>query len=131
MTVTHVCSLTWSSMSTQVCMWTTCWLWVKDATRQVLQELAKDMEIRWCLVTEKIQEFSGQSSSNTSKGYLFGVGDDFVKQLCTDFGFGELKGASDLAVEKQQEDDTVLDEDGQRQHRQLLGSLLGLDPSHF
>ena len=50
-----------------------------------------------------------------------------LKQLCTDFGFGELKGANNLVSEKQQEDDSDLDEHGQRQHRQMRGRLLWSD----
>ena len=33
MSGTHVCSLTWSVISAQVCMWTTCWLWVQKMQR--------------------------------------------------------------------------------------------------
>ena len=99
----------------------------KDATRQLLQKLAKDMDMRWRMVTEKRQEFLGRPLSRTTTGYLFGVADDYVKQLCTDFGFGELKGANNLVFEKHQEDDSILDGDGQRWHRQILGRLLWLD----
>ena len=44
-----------------------------------------------------------------------------------DFGFGELKGSNTLSFEKPGDNDTVLDESGQRRHRQLLGWLLWLD----
>ena len=39
----------------------------------------------------------------------------------------ELSGANNFVCEKQQEDDTALDEDGQPRHRQVLGRLLWLD----
>ena len=42
-------------------------------------------------------------------------------------GFGELKGSNTLSVEKPDDNDTILDESGQRRHRQLLGRLLWLD----
>ena len=68
------------------------------------------------------RETTGLLGQNIEKDDdLFGVADDDVKQLCTDFGSGELKGTNNLAVERHQEDDTVLDEDGQRRHRQMLG----------
>ena len=45
---------------------------------------------------ETRQEFLGRSLSRTTKGFIFGLAEDYVKQLCTDFGFGELKGANIL-----------------------------------
>ena len=78
-------------------------------------------------MTEKRQEYLGRSLSRTTEGYLFGVADEYAKQLCTDFGFGELKGANYLVSEKHLENDTILDEDGQRQHGPVLGRLLWLD----
>ena len=47
--------------------------------------------------------------------------------MCKDFGFGELKGSNTLSFEKPDDNDTGLDESGQRRHRQLLGRLLWLD----
>ena len=47
--------------------------------------------------------------------------------LCKDFGYGELKGSNTLSFEKPDDNDTILDESGQRRHRQLLGRLLWLD----
>ena len=47
--------------------------------------------------------------------------------LCKSFGFGELKGSNTLSFEKPDDNDTILDESGQRRHRQLLGRLLWLD----
>ena len=47
--------------------------------------------------------------------------------LCKDFGFGELKGSNTLSFENSDDNDTILDESGQRRHRQLLGRLLWLD----
>ena len=67
----------------------------------------------------------------TSKGYVFGDADGHVKKLCTDCDFAELKGANDLAFEKQQKDDTTLDEDGQRRDRQTLGKLFWLGRSNI
>ena len=44
-----------------------------------------------------------------------------------DFGFGELKGSKTLSFENSDDNDTILDESGQRNLRQLLGRLLWLD----
>ena len=63
----------------------------------------------------------------TPQGYKFGVSFDFVTQLCKDFGFGQLKGSNTIIFEKVVESDILLDESGQRHHRQLLGRLLWLD----
>ena len=52
---------------------------------------------------------------------------DYVTKLCKDFGFGELKGSDTLSFEKPDDTDTILDECGQRRHRQLLGRVLWLD----
>ena len=43
------------------------------------------------------------------------------------FGFGEPKGSNTLSFEKPDDNDTILDESGQRRHRLLLGKLLWLD----
>ena len=69
----------------------------KYASRQLLQDLAKDMEIRRSLVTERPQEFLGRFLSKTTKGYLFCVAGEYVKHLYTDFGFGDLNAANNLA----------------------------------
>ena len=50
-----------------------------------------------------------------------------MTKLCKDFGFGELKGSNTLSLEKPDDNDTLLDDSGQRRHRQLLGRLLWLD----
>ena len=50
-----------------------------------------------------------------------------MTKFCKDFGFGELKGSNTLSFEKPDDNDTILDESGQRRHRQLLGKLLWLD----
>ena len=50
-----------------------------------------------------------------------------MTKLCKDFGFGELKGSNTLSFEKPDDSDTILDESGQRCHRQLLSKLLWLD----
>ena len=54
----------------------------KDATRQLLQELAKDMEMRWGMVTETRQEFLGRSLSRATGWFNFGVAEDYVKKSC-------------------------------------------------
>ena len=54
-----------------------------------------------------------------------------MTKLCKDFGFGELKGSNTLSFEKPVDNDTILDEAGQRRHRQLLGKLLWLDRPEF
>ena len=79
------------------------------------------------MVTDKPQEFLGRSLCRTPQGYTFGVSCDDVTKLCKDFGFGELKGSNTLSFEKPDDNDTILDESGQRRHRQLLGRLLWLD----
>ena len=79
------------------------------------------------MVTDKPQEFLGRSLCRTPQGDMFGVSSDCVTKLCKDFGFGELEGSNTLRFEKPDDNDTILDESGQRRHRQLLGRLLGLD----
>ena len=96
-------------------------------TKNLLQELFKDMTMPWCLVTDKPEEFLGRSLCRTAQRYTFGVSSDYVTNLCKDFGFGELKGSNTLNFEKLDDNDTILDESGQRRHRQLLGRLLWLD----
>ena len=90
-----------------------------ELTKNLLQELSKDMTMRWCMVTDKPQEFIGRSLCRTPQGYSFGVSSDNVTKLCKDFGFGELKGSNTLNFEKPNDNDTILDESGQRRHRQL------------
>ena len=80
--------------------------------------------MRWGMVTDKPQEFLGCSLCRTPQGYTFGVSSDCVTKWCKDFGFGELKGSNTLNFEKPDDNDTILDESGQRRHRQLLGRLL-------
>ena len=98
-----------------------------ELLKNLLQELAKDIAMRWSMATDKPQEFLGRSLCRTPQGYKFGVSCDYVTQLCKDFGFGELKGSNTLSFEKPDENDTILEESGQRRHRQLLGWLLWLD----
>ena len=85
-----------------------------EMTKNLLQELAKDMAMRWCVVTDKPQEFLGRSLCVTPQGYTFGVSCDYVTMLCKDFGFGELKGSNTRIFEKPDDNDTILDESGQR-----------------
>ena len=98
-----------------------------EVTKIFLQELAKDMAMRWGKVTDKPQEFLGHSLCWTPQGYTFGVSCDYVTKLCKDFGFGELKGSNTLSFQKPDDNDTILDESGQQRHRQLLDRLLWLD----
>ena len=98
-----------------------------ELTKNLLQELAKDMAMRWGMVTDKPQEFLGRSLCWTQQGYTFGASSDYVTKLCKDFGFGELKGSNTLSFEKVAESDVILDESGRRRHRQLLGRLLWLN----
>ena len=90
-----------------------------ELTKNWLQQLSKDMTMRWCMVTDKPQEFLGRSLCRTPQGYTFGVSSDVTK-LCKDFGFGELKGSNTLNFEKPDDNDTILDESGQRRHRQTV-----------
>ena len=89
-----------------------------EVSKTLLQNLAKNLTMRWVMVTEKKQEFLRQSLSKTPQGYNFGVSCGYVKQLYKNFGFGELKGSDTLAA--------VLDDAEQRKHRQLFGRLLWL-----
>ena len=77
-------------------------------------------------MTDKPQEFLGRSLCRTPRGYNFGVSCEFLAQLCKDFGFGQLKGSNTLRFEKIAESHTLLDDAGQRRHRQLFGRLLWL-----
>ena len=105
-------------------MWTTCWrVGPSELTKNLLQELSKDMTMRWGMVTNNPQEFVGRSLCRTPQSYTFGVSSDYVTKLCKDFGFGELKGSNTLSFEKPDDRDTILDESGQRRHRQLLCRL--------
>ena len=85
------------------------------------------MAMRWGMVTDKRQEFLGRSLCRTPQGYTFGVSCDYLTKLCKVFGFGELKRSITLSFEKSDDNDAILDESGQRRHRQLLGWLLWLD----
>ena len=80
--------------------------------------------MRWSMVTDKSFLVV---LCRTPQGYTFGVSCDYVTKLCKDLGFGELKGSNTLSFEKLDDNDTLLDESGQRRHRQLLGRLLWLD----
>ena len=71
-----------------------------ELTKNLFQELAKDMALRWGMVTDKPQEFLGRSLCRTPQGYTFGVSCDYVTKLCKDFGFGEIKGSNTLSFEK-------------------------------
>ena len=57
-----------------------------ELTKNLLQELSRDMTMRWRVVTDKPQEFLGRSLCRTPQGYTFGVSSDYVTKLCKDFG---------------------------------------------
>ena len=126
MSAIRVCLRTRNWTFALVCTWTTCWVGPSELTNNLLQELSKDMTMRWGMVTDKPQEFLGRSLCRTPQGYTFGVSSDYVTKLCKDFGFGELKGYT-LSYEKPDDNDTIRDKSGHRRHRQLLGRLLWLD----
>ena len=63
-----------------------------NSTQTLMQELA--------MVTERPQEFLGLSLRNSTQRYNFGDSCGNVKQLCNDFGFGELKGFNTFEFEK-------------------------------
>ena len=83
------------------------------------------------MVTDKPQEFLGRSLCRTPQGYTFGASSDYVTNLCKDLCLGQLKGSNTLSFEKPDDNDTILDESGQRRRRQLLGRLLWLGRPDF
>ena len=91
-----------------------------ELTKNLLQKLSKDMAVRWNMVIDKLQEFLGRYLCRTPQGCTFGVSCDYVTKLCKDFGFGELEGSNTLRFEKPDDIDTILDESGQRRHRQSV-----------
>ena len=82
-----------------------------ELTKILLQELAKDVAMRWDKVTDKHQEFLGRSLCRTPQGCKFEVSRDYVTQLC-----------NTLSFEKTADNVIILDESGQRQ---LLGGYSG------
>ena len=98
-----------------------------ELTEDLLQELSNDVAMRWSTVTDKPQELLGRSLCCTLQSYTFGVSCDYVTKLYEDFGFGELKESNTLSFEKLDDNDIILDDSGQRRHRQLLGRILWLD----
>ena len=82
-----------------------------ELTKILLQELAKDVAMRWDKVTDKHQEFLGRSLCRTPQGYKFEVSRDYVTQLCNTLSFEE---PADNVI--------ILYESGQRQ---LLGGYSG------
>ena len=86
-----------------VCLWARNWtsalVWHVDDMLAVgpievtknLQELGKDMAMRWSMVTDKPQEFLGRSVCRTPQGYTFGVSRDYVTKLCKDW-FSRTQG---------------------------------------
>ena len=63
-----------------------------ELTKNLLQELSKDMTMRWCMVTDKPPEFLGRSLCRTPHGCTFGVTCDYVTELCKDFWFWRIQG---------------------------------------
>ena len=57
-----------------------------ELTKNLLQELSKDMAMRWRMVTDKPQEFLGRSLCRTPQGSTFRVSCDYVIKLCKVFG---------------------------------------------
>ena len=53
-----------------------------ELTKNLLQELAKDMAMRWNMVTDKPQEFLDRSLCWTPQGYTFGFSCYYVTKLC-------------------------------------------------
>ena len=49
-----------------------------ESMKKLLQELAMDMAMRWCMVTDKPQEFLGRSLCKTPRGHKFGVSCEYV-----------------------------------------------------
>ena len=90
-----------------------------EITKRLLEALAKDMTMRWGMVTDKPQKFLGRSLCRTVQGYRFGVSHEYVTQMCEDFGFGNLKGSSTLTFVKAAENDTILDESRQRRSQTI------------
>ena len=97
-----------------------------ELTKTLSQKLAKNMAMRWCMVTETPQELLGRCLSKTTQGYISGVSCGYAEQLCKDLFFGEPTGSKTLAFEKILDSDAVLDA-GQRRHRPLLVRILWLD----
>ena len=97
-----------------------------ELTKNLLQELSKDITMRWGMVIDKPQEFLGHSLCRTPQGYTFGVSSDYVTKSCAKTGFGELKGSNTLNFEKPDDNDTIVDESGQQRQRLLLGRSLWL-----
>ena len=52
-----------------------------ELTKNLMQEVSKDMTMRWCMVTDKPQEFIGRSLCWTLQGYTFEVSSDYVTKL--------------------------------------------------
>ena len=63
-----------------------------ELTKSLLQELSKDVTMRWGMVTDKPQEFLARSLCRTPQGYTFGVSCDYVTKLCKDLGFWRTQG---------------------------------------
>ena len=52
-----------------------------ELTKNLFQELSKDVTVRWGMVTDKPQEFLGRSLCWTPQGYTCGVSSDYVTKL--------------------------------------------------
>ena len=71
-----------------------------ESTKKMWDKFASDMAMRWGMVTDNLQEFLGCSLCRTPRGYEFGASRDYVTQMCKDFGFGQLKGATHSILRK-------------------------------
>ena len=63
-----------------------------EVTKKLLEALAKDVTMRWCIVSDKPQDVLVRSLCRRSQGYRFGVTHEYVTQLCKDFGFWQSQG---------------------------------------
>ena len=122
----HVCLRTQNWTSVLGYMRTTCWQWDPATQRKSCCKNSR-MAVRWGMVTDKPQEFLGRSLAGHHNVSNSEVSCEYVTQLCKDFVFGQLKSSNILSFEKVAASDTILDESGQRRHRQLLGRSLWLD----
>ena len=78
-----------------------------ELTKNLLQELAKDIAMHWGMVTDKPQEFLGRSLCRRPQSYMSGVSCDYVTKLCKDFDFGEHKGSNILSFSRNQTTKTL------------------------
>ena len=123
----RVCLWTLNWTMTLVCMWTTCWRSVPMNWQRIC---CKNSEKTWQCVgawwLTNLKSSLVVLCAGHRKMTRFGSR-VIMWQNCAKTGFGELKGSNTLNFEKPDKNDTILNESGQRCHRQLLGRLLWLD----